>query len=204
MSNEYAATKEDLEGGGGGNKAKPRGKYTGAISRAKVAKDKNGKLYIGFGLSITHGSHKKQLAFENYLPLSSTANAYQKARRDSLYRALGLSAGEVPPGAPGGPDISVLEGVVVDFSIEHEFEDVPGEDCRITTSKSKKQPWNTDGWEKKLDANGNLVVDGETIEPKEVVTFFEISDDFEGLSEPGSGSSDSGSDAADDDEDSWG
>ncbi len=198
--NEWAVTKEDLEGGGQGS-AKPRQKYTGTLSRVKTGKDKNGLLYLGFGLSITAPvAFKKQLAFDNYLVLSAKANAYQKARRNSLFKALGLEAGQIPPGAPGGPSVSVLEGVSVDFWLEHEFEDVPGEDYSIVSSRSSKQPWKTGGWEDKLDANGNLVVDGEKIAPREVVTFYEVSNDFEGLN------ADSGEaeEAEEADSDSWG
>lgn len=198
--NEWAVTEDDLKGGGGGDNAKPRGKYTGTISRVEKKTDKNGLLFIGFGLSVTHPvAYKKQLSFDNYLVLSAKANNYQKARRNSFFQAIGLEAGSIPPGAPGGPDVSVLEGVSVDFNIEHLFEDVPGEDYDLTTSKSSKQPWKADGWEEKLDSNGNLVVDGTKIAPREAVTFYSVSDDFEGLSEPGSGS---GEESADDD--SWG
>lgn len=201
-ANEWAVTDEDLEGGGGAGSAKPRGTYTATISRAETSKDKNGLLFLKFGLSITApAKFKKQLSFDNYLVLSPKANKYQLARRNSLYQALGLGKGSIPPGAPGGPDVSVLNGVSVDFQLEHEFEDVPGEDWTITSSKSPKQPWNKDGWAKKVDENGNLVVDGEKIKPGEIVTFYSVSDDFEGLSD-GSSAASGSSESADDD--SWG
>lgn len=190
--NEYAPSSEDLEGGGGGS-AKPRSKYTGIISRTKAKKDKNGLVFIGFGLSILKGPLKKQLAFENYLVLSSKGTKFAVARRNSLYRAIGLDAGDMPPGVPGGPDASVLDGTVVDFTLEHRFENVPGEDFDIETSSWNKSRWVTEGWEDRLDDKGRLVRDAndevivgedgqpEPIEPREAITFYAVSDDFDGL-----------------------
>ena len=195
--NEYAYTEDDAKGGGGNRTAKARGKYTGTISRPEVKKDKNGKLYLKFGLKHEFGKYKGGLSFENYLPLGRDVNAYQLARRNSFYKAIGLKAGSVPPGAPGGPNVSTLDGTFIDFSLEHEFENVPGEQYSLVSSKSAKSPWITDGWEAKLDIKGRLAVNEETIEAKEVVTFYDISDEFEGL---GGGSSED--DSADDD--SWG
>ena len=190
--NEYAPTKDDLEGGGGGN-AKPRGKYTGIISRTKSKKDKNGLVNLGFGLSILKGKLKKRLVFENYLVLSSKGTKFAIARRNSFYRAIGLDEGTIPPGAPGGPDASVLDGTVVDFTLEHRYENVPGEEYDIDTSSWNKSRWVTEGWEECLDDKGRLVrtpsgelilgEDGEPepIEPRESLTFYSLSDDFDGL-----------------------
>lgn len=190
--NEYAPTKDDLEGGGGGN-VKPRGKHTGIISRSKAKSDKNGLAYLGFGLSILKGKLKKQLAFENYLVLSAKGSKFQVSRRNSFYRAIGLDEGTTPPGAPGGPDASVLDGTVVDFTLEHRYEGVPGEDYDIDTSSWNKSRWVTEGWEDCLDDKGRLVrtPSGETIvgedgepkpiEPREAITFYALSDDFDGL-----------------------
>lgn len=197
MTNEYAVTEDDLKSSGGGNKAKARGKYTGTISRAVSKKDKNGKVYLGFGLKHEFGKFKGGLSFENYLPLSREVNAFHTARRNSFFKAIALKQGAVPPGAPGGADVSTLDGTFVDFTIEHEFENVPGEQYSLNTSKSAKSAWVQGGWESKLDANGNLVVDGKTIAPKETLTFFDISDEFSGL----------GGDSAQDDSadaDGWG
>lgn len=186
--NEYAVTEEDLKGGGN-RSAKPRGKYTGEISKAVAKKDKKGKAYIGFGLKILHGKFKNGLLFENYLPLARDVNAYQAARRNSLHKAVGLKAGELPYGAPvpGAPDVEALNGTVVDVTVEHEFENVPGEEYSLTTSKSAKSAWVTGGWESGLDDKGRLVRSpGGTpydapIEPREVLTFYDMSDDFEGV-----------------------
>lgn len=190
--NEYAPSKEDLEGGSGGG-AKPRGKYTGIISRTKSKKDKNGRVYLGFGLSILKGKLKKQLAFENYLPLSNQAAKFQVARRNSFYRAASIDQGSTPPGAPGGPDESVLDGTVVDFTLEHLYENVPGEEYDLTTSDWNKSKWVEDGWQYCVDDKGRLVrtpgggvikgEDGEPepIEPRESITFYNLSDDFDGL-----------------------
>lgn len=194
MSDEYGYTKEDAEQKGGST-AKKRGKYTGSISRATTKKDKNGKVYLGFGLSHTFAPYKNGLSFENYLPLSRDSNAYQLARRNSFLGAIGIKEGQTPPGAPGGPDAKALDGTFVDFNIEHEFEDVPGEDYSLVTGKSAKSAWVTGGWEAKLDSKGNLVVDGKIIQPKEVVTFYAVSDEFIGLgAEDGAGA----------DEEPWG
>lgn len=187
-SNEYAATEEDLKGGS--RTAKARGKYTGTISRPVAKKDRNGKVYLGFGIKHEFGKYKGGLSFENYLPLARDVNAFQAARRNSFFKAIGLKPGSVPPGAPGGPDVSALEGTYIDFTIEHEFENVPGEQYSLSTSKSDKSKWVQEGWESKLDGNGNLVVNGEKIVPSETLTFFDLSDEFEGL---GGGSDDSDS-----------
>ncbi len=190
--NEYAPTKDDLEGGNGGG-AKPRGKYTGIISRTKSKKDKNGLVNLGFGLSILKGKLKKQLAFEDYLVLSSKGTKFAIARRNSFYRSIGLDEGTIPPGAPGGPDASILDGTVVDFTLEHRYENVPGEEHDIDTSSWNKSRWVTEGWEDRLDDKGRLVRDGsnelilgedgepEPIEPRESLTFYSLSDDFDGL-----------------------
>lgn len=185
-NDEYGISEQDLEGGGGSSAAKPRGKYTGSISQAEVKPDKNGKLYLKFGISITKGPYKGQLIFENYLPLSKNSNKFQLARRNSLFQALGLDAGSIPPGAPGGPKPSVINGAIVDINLEHEFEDVPGEQYSLDTSKSKKSRWVSEGWEENLDSSGRLVknFDGDTfdpIEPRETLTFYGVSDDFDGL-----------------------
>lgn len=216
--NEYAPSKEDLESSGGSS-AKPRGTYTGALSRAKSKKDRNGLVYLGFGVSLTKGKLKKQLAFENYLPLSSKAAKFQVARRNSFFRAIGLDQGTIPPGAPGGPDPSVLDGTLVDFTLEHTFENVPGEEYDVVTSKWNKSKWVTEDWDKCLDDKGRLartpsgeVIKGEDgepepIEPRETITFYNLSDDFNGVgSEAESMSNDGFTPAADDsaDDEDWG
>lgn len=215
--NEYAPSKEDLESGGGGNSAKPRGTYTGALSRTKSKKDKNGRVYLGFGISLTKGKLKKQLVFENYLPLSNQAAKFQVSRRNSFFRAIGLDQGTIPPGAPGGPDASILDGTIVDFTLEHTYENVPGQDYDVTTSKWGKSQWVTEDWESCLDDKGRLVrtpdgkvikgEDGEPepIEPRESITFYNMSDDFDGVgseaeSAPGDGFTPD--DSADDED--WG
>lgn len=208
MSSEYAVTKEDVSGnGGGGNSAKPRGKYTGAISKAISKKDKNGKFYLGFGISITKGKYKKGLIFENYLSLDPKANKYSIARRNSFYTAITLEAGQIPYGVPEGPKVEALNGTIVDVTIEHRFEDVPGEQYDIVTSRSKKMAWHTDGWDDCLDDKGRLFknsqgeVFDEPIAPREEVTFYALSDDFEGV-----GGAVDEAPAEDDsaDDDSWG
>jgi hypothetical protein len=219
MSDEYGYSKSDAEGGGSGSSAKPRGTYTGVISRATTKTDKNKLVYLSFGVSITRGKHKKQLVFENYLPLSNKANKFQVARRNSFLRAVGADAGTIPPGAPGGPAASVLNGTIIDVTLEHEFEDVPGEQYSLNTSSSPKQPWKADGWEDKLDSRGRLARDrnddiikddqGEPapIEPRESLTFYNLSDDYDGLGSEAEAAGSSPAPKADeaaDDEDGWG
>lgn len=180
-ANEWAVTDEDLEGGGGKFPAKPRGTYTVKILKAETKTDKNNLLFLKLDTQIIRGAEKDGRIFDNYLVLSNKGNAFQRARRNSLYKALGLEKGSLPPGVPGGPDASTLVGTIVDVQVEHEFENIPGEQYSLTTSKSKNQPWKTGNWESKLNADGHLVVDGEAIKPSESVTFYDLSDDFVGL-----------------------
>lgn len=200
-TNEWAVSEDDLKGGGGYS-AKPRGQYSGTISKASTKKDAKGKLFIKFGVKIAKGKVKGGLAFENYLVLSRDTNAFQAARRNSFYKAIMLKAGSIPPGAPGGPDVAALDGALVKFTLEHEFQNVPGyEFSSITTSSSAKQPWKQGGWENRLNDKGelyldgldNVIVDEETgeaspIKPREVITFYELDDDFEGLAVGGGAS----------------
>lgn len=192
MTNEYAVTEDDLKGGGNAS-AKPRGKYTGEISKAESKKDKNQKIYLGFGVKITLGKYKNGLIFENYLTLDPKANGYATARRRSFYKAINLKPGAIPygvpsiNGGPAGPAVELLNGTIVDVQVEHRFENVPGEDYALVTSKSSKSRWVTEGWEKGLDDKGRLVRSpGGTeydapISPKEEVTFYDLSDEFEGV-----------------------
>lgn len=203
--NEYAVEEDDLKGGGNST-AKPRGKYTGTISKAVSKADKNKKVYIGFGIKILLGKFKNGLLFENYLPLARDVNKFQLARRNSFYKAIGLKAGAVPYGAPGGPAIELLDGTIIDVQVEHVFENVPGQDYSLTTSKSPKSQWVLEGWEDGLDDKGRLVKSpGGTpfdapISPKEALTFYNISDEFDGVGDPDAAPEDAGSA----DEDSWG
>lgn len=207
-TNEYAVTEEDLKGGGG-NAAKPRGKYTGQIVKAESKKDKNNKIYLALQVKISHGKRKNGVIFDNYIPLGADANGFQKARRNSLYKALGLKAGAIPHGVPGGPAVELLVGTYVDVNLEHEFEQVPGEQYALQTSKSSKSTWKTDNWEKGLDDKGNLVRSpGGTefdapITPKEFPTFYELSDEFEGIGDPSGASAAPAEDESADDDD-WG
>lgn len=191
MTNEYAVTEEDLAGGGGGNKAKPRGVYTGKISKAESKTDKNKKVFLGFGIAITHGTFKKQLIFENYLTLNPQANAFHKARRNSFYKAIGLEAGSVPYGVPGGPAVELLNGTYINVQLEHRFEQVPGQEYNIVTSKSAKSQWKIDGWDACVNESGQLFRDpagnvfDAPVDPKEEVTFYSIADEFEGVGESG-------------------
>lgn len=206
MTNEYAVTEDDLKGGGGAS-AKPRDTYTGRIEKAESKTDKNKKVYLSFRVRITHGARKNGVIFDNYIPLGADANAFQKARRNSLYKALGLKAGEIPYGAPGGPAAELLDGTYVDITLEHEYAQVPGEQYSLQTSKSKKSRWVNEGWENGLDANGNLVKSpGGTeydaaIKPSEFPTFYAISDEFEGIGDPNAVPDDAPDEAAEED---WG
>lgn len=223
--NEYAATKEDLATNTGG-KAKPIGTYTTRISKAKAATRgskegaKDGALRLTFWLEVIKGSFKKQIIFENYLALSRNVdtpgiNKFTVFRRNSFLKAIGSQEGEIPPGAPGGPDASVLNGTIVDISIEHEFQNVPGEEYSIVTSKSEKSRWATDGWAKRVNADGHLFLDAsdnvicgdngepEPIAPRESLLWYSMSDDFDGVGDP-EGFDDNGGSAESADEDGWG
>jgi len=180
MSDEYGYTEEDTQSGSGQkqNKLKPIGRYTAVIENAETKTDKNGKLYLKWWNRIAFGEHKKQVAFEGYLPLSRDVNAYQLARRNSFAKATGQQPGTPLVGAPGGADASTLNGTYVDFTIQHQFENVPNEKYSVTTgSKAFREKYGD-----KINAQGNLVVDGIEIYPtSEVVTFYEVSDEFEGI-----------------------
>lgn len=186
MSDEYGYTEEDTQAGSGQreNKPKPIGVYTAVIERAEAKKDKNGKLYLKWWNRIAFGPYKNQIAFEGYLPLSRDVNAYQLARRNSFAKATGQQPGQPLIGTPNGAPAETLNGTYVDFTIQHQFENVPGEQYPVTTgSKQFKENYGD-----KLNAEGNLVVNGVEIKPSaEVVTFYEVSDEFEGIG----GSSDS-------------
>lgn len=189
-ASEYLVSEDDLKGGGGGDKAKPRGKYTGQISRAKSKDDKNGKICLQFGISITHGKHKKQLLFENYLTLDPKANKFALGRRNSFYKAIDLKTGQLPYGVSDQRPASDLDGTYVDVTVEHEYEQVPGEEHSLVTSNWSKSRWVEEGWENGLDEDGNLVRSpGGTeydapIKPRESLTFYAMSDEFAGVGDP--------------------
>lgn len=180
MSDEYGYTEEDTQAGSTQreNKPKPIGRYTAVIEKAEVKTDKNGKLYLKWWNRIAFGPHKNQIAFEGYLPLSRDVNAYQLARRNSFAKATGQQPGQPLVGTPTGAPASNLNGTYVDFTIQHQFENVPGEQYPVTTgSKAFKEKYG-----EKINTEGNLVIDGVEIKPTaEVVTFYEVSDEFEGL-----------------------
>ena len=180
MSDEYGYTEEDTQASSGPRKntPKPIGRYTAIIEKAESKTDKNGKLYLKWWNRIAFGPHKNQIAFEGYLPLSRDVNAYQLARRNSFAKATGQKPGEALVGTPAGAAADSLNGTYVDFTIQHEFQNVPGEQYSVTTgSKAFKEKFG-----EKINAAGNLVVDGVEIEPSgEFVTFYEVSDEFEGI-----------------------
>lgn len=186
-ASEYLVSEDDLKGGGGGDKAKPRGKYTGQISQAKSKPDKNGKLCLQFGISITHGAHKKQLLFENFLSLNPKAPKFALSRRNSFYKAIDLKTGQLPYGVSDERPASDLNGTYVDIQVEHEYEQVPGEEFSIMTSGWSGSRWVTEGWADGLDEDGNLVRSpGGTeydapIKPRESLTFYAMSDEFAGV-----------------------
>lgn len=170
MTDEYGVAEGDLkQGGGSSNKAKPTGTYTVTIEKAEVKKDKNGKLYAKWWNRVLLGQHKKQIIFEGYLPLSREGNAYNLARRNSFIKALGLKEGAKIPGTPGADDISVINGTIVDVNLEHEYENVPGQQYSVTTRNNGKLP------------DGVTMADVEGIAPSERATFYALSDEYDGL-----------------------
>lgn len=189
-ASEYLVAEDDLKGGGGGDKAKPRGKYTGQISRAKSKPDKNGKLCLQFGIAISHGKYKKQLLFENFLSLNPNAPKFALSRRNSFYKAIDLKTGQLPYGVSDERPASDLDGTYVDITVEHEYELVPGEEYSLTTSTWSKSRWVEEGWEDGLDEEGNLVrspggtVYDAPIKPRESLTFYAMSDEFAGVGDP--------------------
>lgn len=185
--NEYGYTSEDAKGGGGGGKAKPANVYETVIEDASIEKDKNGKLYVKAKLRISSGPLKKQVLFENYLPLSKLGSKFQVARRNSFVKALGLKEGASIPGTPGAPDVSTINGTTVDIQSELEYENVPGQEYSVTTRRGKLPDDVTEA-----DIAG--------IQPREALTWYNLSDGFDGIGGESGGSGDSGSS----DEDSWG
>ena len=178
MSDEYGVSADDLKGGGGGNKAKPTGVYTGTIEDASIEKDKNGKLYAKFRIRIAFGKFKNGVLFENYLPLSVEGNKFNVARRNSFVKALGLKEGARIPGTPGAAPIKSIEGTYVDVTVEHEYENVPGQEYSVTTRKGKLP-------------DGVSEADVVGIEPRERLTWYAMSDEFEGLGSSGDSTSNS-------------
>lgn len=180
--NEWGVDEDDLKGGTGA--AKPPRSYTVKIKEAAVESDKNQRPYIKFIGEILFGSEKGGNLYENYLPLGrekTGKNAGKvNARTASFLKAIGHKQG-VPPGAPGGPDISTLNGTIVDVKNENEYQDVPDEEYPVRT------------WEKRfkeVQASGRL----QGIKPRDSLGFYSLSDEFDGIG----GTSD---DAADE---SWG
>jgi len=167
--NEWAVDEDDLKGGTGS--AKPPKNYTVKIEEAAVDKDKNKRPYIKFRGKIQYGEHKGGYLFENYLPLGRDKDGKNAGkvnpRTASFLKAIGHKQG-VPPGAPGGADVSVLNGTVVDVKNENEYRDVPGEQYPVRT------------WEKRfkeVEASGAL----KGIKPMDSLGFYSLSDDFEGI-----------------------
>lgn len=187
---EYGVDEEDLKGGGGNNKAKPTGTYTAIIEKAEAKKDKNGKIYLAWRNRIAFGPLKNQIAFESYLPISREGNKYVLARRNSLVKAIGLKPGAMIPGSPGGPSVDVLNGAYIDFNLEHEYENVPGQDYSVSTRRGKLP-------------DGVTEADVEGINPSERVTFYAVSDEFEGLADGAQGATPTPAVATPADED-WG
>lgn len=184
MTSEYEVNEDDLKGGTG--KAKPVRDYTVRIESAATDTDKNNRLYIKLVLEIILGSEKGGKLWENYLPLGRDTKGKNSGkinnRTASFLKSIAHSQG-LPPGAPGGPDVSTLVGTVVDVKNENSY-DVDGEQYDVVT------------WEKRYKeflAAGKL----EGITPKDSLGFYNLSDEFEGI---GGGSDDS----ADDGSDGWG
>lgn len=165
---EYDYTEDDAKGGGSSNKAKPTGTYVTIIEGAETKKDKNGKLYAKFQGRIQVGPHKNGVIFENYLPLSNSASKFQVMRRNSWVKALGLKPGDKIPGTPGGPDIAKINGTYVDVVLEHEYENVPGQQYSVTTRKGKLP-------------EGVTEADVAGIQPRETPVWWQMSDDFIGI-----------------------
>lgn len=169
---DYDYDEKDIEGGGGGSLI-PVGDYTVLVEKAKVKNDKNGKPSIRFQAVIMFGSQKKRKVFENYLPLAKLTEGKGAGslhpRTKSFLRAIGYKGG-IPIGAPGGADISNLEGTYLDVRVEHEYQNVPGHKYAIVT-------WQKEF--KELSADPEQPLRG--IKPRESLGFYSVSDEFEGV-----------------------
>lgn len=167
---DYDYDEKDLEGGGGGSLI-PVNDYTVLVERAKVKTDKNGKPAIQFQAAIMFGSQKKRKVFENYLPLAKLTEGKSAGqlhmRTKSFLKAIGHKGGP-PVGAPGGRPIEDLEGTYLDVRVEHEYQNVPGQQYAVQT-------WQKDF--KDLETSGAL----RGIKAREALGFYSVSDEFSGL-----------------------
>lgn len=123
MSNdEYGFTEEDLVEAAkkSGGSAIPEGEYEFAIEKAEVKTGKAGP-YLKFRLRVQGGPQNNRIVFESYLGLKKKADGTLPKKTASFYRAIGLRPGHLPPGVPGGPDVSALEGVPIKNTVTHEY-----------------------------------------------------------------------------------
>lgn len=179
--NEYAVTEDDLAGGGD-FVARPIGDYDAVIiaAESKVGKTAQKIPYLALKFLVTRGKNKGQKFVDNYLPLKKTLRKSGKHegkmmldyRTSRFFSAIGLEPGQVPPGAPGGPEAETLVGTAVAFRNEHEYQDVPDEQYPIRTATGQyNKPF------KDAQARGAL----EGIKPQDNIASYSISDDFAGI-----------------------
>lgn len=179
--NEYAVTEDDLAGGGD-YKARPIADYDGVIiaAESKIGKTAEKIPYLALRILITHGKLKGELFFENYLPLKKKLRKTGKNAGKSMldfrtarfFQAISLEPGQVPPGAPGGPDAETLVGTAISFRNEHEYQDVPDEQYAIRTGTGEYN-------KAFLDAQARGALEG--IKPQDNIASYSISDDFAGI-----------------------
>lgn len=124
MSNdEYGFSDDDLKNAGGSGKPLEIGKYTFRIEEAETKTSSSGKLYLKLKLQIPEDlPNGKRVVFENYLPLGKNNEGKLTRKTANFFRAIGLKAGDLPPGTPNGPSVDVLQGILIQNQIDHEYE----------------------------------------------------------------------------------
>lgn len=122
MSNdEYDFNDEDLKVEvNKGGKPVPEGTYDFEIQKPEVKTGKKGK-YLKFRLRVKGGPQNNRVVFENYLQLGKNPDGKLPKKTASFFKALGLKAGQRPPGVPGGIDVSKLEGILIQNNLSHQY-----------------------------------------------------------------------------------
>ena len=182
--NDYDFNEDDLKPSqGGGDTPVPKGQFEFIIEKPSVATDSNGKKYLKLALRIPKGRpNGNRVVFENYLELAKGATGKLNPKTSSFFRAIGLKPGQRPPGAPGGPDVSVLDGVPVQNTIDHQYstpeEDAKGYPIRVQEWEAKSAKAKNHELAKRFFADKDAVAKAKV---EAVTSWYEMSDDYEGL-----------------------
>lgn len=186
MTDEYDLNEDDLKPSqGGGNTPFPKGKAEFIIEKPSVDIDTNGKKYLKLALRVPEGRpNGKRVVFENYIGLAKGDNGKLNPKAASFLRAIGIKPGQRPPGVPGGPDVSVLDGVPIQNTVDHQY-DTPemsdkGYPIRVQEWEAKSAKARNHELAKKFFADKDAVAKAKV---EAVTSWYEMSDDFEGLND---------------------